>query len=223
MFKRVGSIVLTVVMMFTMVCSTFALATPLSLAVRVEDADSRVVAGETLKVYVDLVGNASLSAITICGTYNTELFDLQAANIVPAVIDEMIATPILDTSKTENQIKVNWFGFDNVALGSGNLLELTFTAKTPAEEVETSFSFAFPEDGLTHVLAGNPTHMTPGTDFLTDNAISETITVTPTAPAPITPSTLFTSVNKDRVEVGETVEVAVQVNDYQDNWAGLVV
>ena len=111
MFKRVGSIVLTAVLMFTMVCSTFALSDPMYLEVGIAGDVTEVDAGDTLTVNVDMGVSGTLSGMTILGTYNTDVFTLEESGIVAANMDgQMAVTPVIDPSLSEGQVKVNWLG-----------------------------------------------------------------------------------------------------------------
>ncbi len=222
MFKRVGSIVLTAVMIFTMVCSTFALPGEMSLSVHLDAGVTEVTAGETLKVYVDIADvSRELAALTVYGSYNKDIFELEETDVETNDFNgELLPTVTVNPSLDEDQVKVNWFSAVDVAIPDGNLMVLNFTVKADAPATSESFSFRFAEDGISYIgTSGNPELMTPGVDFSVAPVSSETVTIKP-AVKPY----LYAGVNGlTTVEVGDTVEVFVQVNNYQDQWAGFVV
>lgn len=221
MFKRVGATIVTIVMLLSMV-SVFssALSVPMGLTVELVDGEgnplSSVMPGEALEAIVKVENPTSLSGMTVIGEYDTDLFESNGEIVVESYEIGGIDFHGLTAENNSVEVAAAWVAEDNVMLADGALL-LTVPLKAKAEAAlgEATISFRFYADGMKIKDAGGAVAL-DGAKY-SDEPEDTTIFIGEEA------TTRLEVEAPANAEVGDTIEVVVNVKGYENNWATLSI
>ncbi len=209
MFKRIGAILVTISMLFSMAL-TFSVATAadaMALEVVVRDDAAKVNPGDKVTVDVYVANqSAALSLVTVFGKFDAAKWDIQESDITSALPSSMQFNALLLKDDADANIRNFWIAETDILPeadenGKYKFFTVTFTAKEVTENPGSAFSFWFKEEGV-YTSSGVYTNY---------SAATASATVMVEKPVP-TISAAAATVNQ-----GESVDVTIGVDQYYGN------
>ncbi len=181
-----------------------------SVEMEVVSSKDSVVAGEEFTVEVYVTDYYSpLAGFAIEGALDKTKYK------VTGIQAETIGgvEPIQDENN-EEELEFVWYSFDNIEAGSERFKAVTLTllALESTDDTQDAIAFDYMDGGMVRITSSGVTALERGVDYPQNATVVE-------VPVAAHPVELSIELEQDTVMQGDTFDVAVSLNYYEDNWS----